>query len=125
MVDFHEIPNTESSQVEFKQELTDALEKTVVAFLNSPFGGVIYFGVAGDGTIYGISNSDDLQLKIGGRLRDNILPSCREFFRLETIKEKDKTIIALIIESGLETPYYISKYGMSLRGCFVRIGDCL
>ncbi len=35
----------ESNRTEFKRELTDSLEKEVVAFLNHRDGGVIYIGV--------------------------------------------------------------------------------
>ena len=42
-------------------ELTDKLERIVIAFLNSKYGGIIYFGIDDDGSIIGVENSDDLQ----------------------------------------------------------------
>ncbi len=38
--------NLETNDVEYKCELTDGLEREVVAFMNARNGGVIYFGVA-------------------------------------------------------------------------------
>lgn len=43
----------EDECTEFKRELTDSLEKEVVAFLNSARGGDIYIGVEDDGTVVG------------------------------------------------------------------------
>lgn len=40
---------TETNRVEFKEKLTDTLEKEVVAFLNYKEGGVIYLGIDKDG----------------------------------------------------------------------------
>jgi len=36
---------TESNRVEYKRELTDGLEKEVVAFLNGREGGLLYIGL--------------------------------------------------------------------------------
>jgi ATP-dependent DNA helicase RecG len=35
----------ESNRIEYKRELTDSLEKEVVAFLNGKDGGVIHIGI--------------------------------------------------------------------------------
>lgn len=37
--------NSETNRIEYKQELTDDLEKEAVAFLNYPEGGVLYIGI--------------------------------------------------------------------------------
>ncbi|MBS0308748.1 MAG: ATP-binding protein, partial [Proteobacteria bacterium] len=66
----------ESQTREFKRELSDSLEKEVVAFLNSAMGGDIYIGVADDGSIIGVSNPDALMLAISDRIRNNIQPTC-------------------------------------------------
>ena len=36
---------SETNRIEYKQELTDDLEKEVIAFLNYPEGGLIYLGI--------------------------------------------------------------------------------
>jgi len=56
----------ESNRVEYKRELTDGLEKEVVAFLNAREGGLLYIGL--DERILGVnallySLSNDLKVK--------------------------------------------------------------
>lgn len=43
-------------------------------------------------------------------------------FEINIINENDKHIIEIQIASGIEKPYYIKKYGMSPKGCYIRIG---
>lgn len=113
----------ESNRIELKEKLTDSLEKEVVAFLNHKDGGVIYIGINSKKEIVELENIDDIQLKIKDRLKHNILPSCMGLFEvvLETIA--DKKIIKIVIASGREKPYHLRKYGMSSKGCFIRVGS--
>ena len=74
----------ENETAEFKRELTDTLEKEVVAFLNSAKGGDIYIGVEDDGTVVGVQTPDKLQLAIIDRIRNNILPTTLGFFDVVT-----------------------------------------
>lgn len=113
----------ESNRIEYKRELTDALERTVVAFLNSHEGGVIYIGVDDDGETVGIANDDALQLKIKDRLKNNIQPSCMGLFDVLHETRDDKDIIKIITAGGSEPPYHLRKYGMSEKGCFMRVGS--
>ena len=113
----------ESNRVEYKQTLTDGFEKEVVAFLNSSNGGVIYLGITNNGTILEIDDCDGVQLKIKDKLKHNINPSCLGLFEVIVEERDSKNIIKVVIASGNETPYYIKKYGMSTKGCFVRIGS--
>ena len=41
----NQAPLAESQRIEFKRQLSDGLEKEVVAFLNSHDGGLIYIGI--------------------------------------------------------------------------------
>lgn len=70
---------TESNRIEYKSQLTNSLEKEVVAFLNSTVGGVLYIGVGSQGTTVGVDDPDGLQLVIKDRLKHNIQPSCLGF----------------------------------------------
>ena len=45
------IETIESSRVEFKVKLVDDLEETVIGFLNSKDGGIIYLGVNDNGKV--------------------------------------------------------------------------
>ena len=43
----------ETEKIELKRKYTDAIEKEIVAFLNTE-GGVLYIGVEDDGTVVGV-----------------------------------------------------------------------
>ena len=113
----------ESNRIEYKQTLNDSFEKEIVAFLNSPEGGIVYIGITNDGRIIGCDEIDETQLKIKDKLKHNISPSCLGLFEVivETIEKQ--TIIKVIVASGRERPYHIKKYGMSTKGCFIRVGS--
>jgi len=113
----------ETNRIEYKSKLTDNLEKEIVAFLNYRDGGIVYIGIDNDGKTIGIQNCDEIQLKIKDRLKNNIIPSCMGLFDIVAEKKENKDIIKIIVASGSEIPYYVKKYGMSPRGCFVRLGS--
>ena len=115
---------TETNRIEYKRELTKEveIEKEVVAFLNYREGGIIYIGIDKFGSICGVSDADGDILKIKDRLKNNILPSCLGLFDVVSEEKDGKTIIKIVIASGVEKPYYIRKYGMSEKGCFIRTG---
>ena len=48
----------EDQHIEFKRQLSNTLEKEAIAFLNSRDGGAIVIGVADNGDIVGVENSD-------------------------------------------------------------------
>lgn len=114
---------TESRRIENKRELTDNLEKEVVGFLNSQDGGEIHIGVDNSGKIIGLDNTDAIQLKVKDRLKNNIQPSIMGLFDIFLERIEEKTIIRIIVASGLEKPYFLRKYGMTDKGCFMRIGS--
>ena len=114
----------ESHRIELKRELTDTLEKEVVSFLNYRDGGVIYIGID-DKTkaIIGVIDADALQLKIKDRIKHNISPSTMGLFDVISDTQKGKNIIKITVASGSEKPYYLSKLGMSTKGCYLRVGS--
>lgn len=113
----------ENNRIEYKIQLTEHLEKEVVAFLNYLGGGVIYIGVADDGSAVGIEHIDQVQLKIKDRIKNNISPSCMGLFDVVEETHDNISIIKVIVASGPERPYYIKKYGMSPKGAFLRKGS--
>jgi len=115
--------HSESQHLEYKRELTDALEREVVAFINSREGGRILIGIDDSGKILGLADPDGDQLKIKDRLKQNIQPSCLGLFDVLTEECEGKSWIKLLVASGSEKPYYLRKQGMSPRGCFLRIGS--
>ena len=116
--------NIENDRLEYKGELTNdlKLEKTAVAFLNYK-GGDIYFGIADDGKIIGVSDPDNLQNCITNRLTDNIAPSVTGLLEVFTEERDGKTIIIVHLASGVDTPYYIKRFGRTSKGCYIRIGS--
>ncbi len=114
---------SENNRIEYKQLLTDDLEKEAVAFLNYQEGGVIYIGVHKSGTPIGVDDIDGNMLKIKDRLRNNIMPSCMGLFDMTVENVDSKDIIKITFASGTEKPYYIKKQGMSEKGTFIRVGS--
>jgi ATP-dependent DNA helicase RecG len=113
---------TETNRIEYKQQLTDSLEKEVIAFLNYKEGGAIYIGIDKQGIAVGVPDSDGDQLKIKDRLKHNIAPSCMGLFDVVSEKSNGLDIIKIVVASGSEKPYFIKKFGMTEKGSFMRIG---
>lgn len=112
----------ETNRIEYKQQLTDDLEKEAIAFLNYQEGGVIYIGIHKSGTVVGVSDIDGDTLKIKDRLKNNIMPSCMGLFDVVVENIESKDVIKITLASGTEKPYYIKKLGMSEKGTFIRVG---
>ena len=115
---------TESNRIEFKRELTDELdlEKEVIAFLNYKEGGIIYVGIDKNGIPVGVEDIDGTMLKIKDRIRNNVAPSPLGLFDVTTEIIDGIRVIKIFLASGSEKPYYKAKYGMSTRGCYIRVG---
>ncbi|HKK11028.1 MAG TPA: RNA-binding domain-containing protein, partial [Bacteroidales bacterium] len=116
---------SETNRIEYKSSLTKALdlEKEVVAFLNYREGGIIYFGIDKTGEVVGVNNADSDMLKIKDRIKHNISPSAMGLFDVVLENHDGKEVIKIIVASGSEKPYHKKKYGMTERGCFIRIGS--
>lgn len=113
----------ESEIVELKQCYVDDIRKEVIAFANT-LGGTIYVGVEDDGSICGIDDSNFLIQRIANNLRDNIRPDVTMFVSYEVLREDDKTILAVKVQSGTNKPYYLDSKGMRPSGVYVRQGTC-
>ena len=115
---------TETNRIEFKRELTRELdiEREVVAFLNYHEGGVVYIGIDDSGNAVGVKNIDGDMLKIKDRIRMGISPSPMGLFDVTIERIDEVPVIKIFVASGSEKPYYKTKYGLSERGCFLRVG---
>ncbi len=115
---------TETNRIEFKRQFTDDLdiEKEVIAFLNYREGGIIYIGVDGNGNPVGVDDIDAVVLKIKDRIRTNVSPSPMGLFDVLVENIDGVDVVKIFLASGTEKPYYKTKYGMSARGCYIRIG---
>ncbi len=114
---------SETNRIEYKRELSEGLEKEVVAFLNYREGGIIYIGIDKEGRTVGVQDADSDQLKIKDRLKNNIRPSALGLFDIVSEERDGKEILKIIVASGSEKPYHLKKYGMSEKGCFIRLGS--
>ena len=114
----------ESNRVEYKRELTESLEKEIVAFLNYRDGGIMYIGID-DKThnIINIPDIDAIQLKVKDRIKNNISPSTMGLFDVVIENIDNNAIIKIMVASGSEKPYYLNKMGMSPKGCYIRVGS--
>jgi len=112
----------ETNRIEYKERLTSDLEQEAVAFLNSE-GGDIFIGVRKDGHVTGLSDPDNIQLKIADRLKNNIRPNILGLFDISAEKRDGKNIIIINLASGTEKPYCIKQKGYSESGCFIRVGS--
>ncbi|HBD94004.1 MAG TPA: transcriptional regulator [Spirochaetia bacterium] len=114
----------ENRDLEYKRELTDNLEKEAVAFLNSREGGRIIIGVdTKTQAVPGVDNPDNIQLQVKDRLKNNIEPSVMGLFDVIVETCENKPVIKIILAAGSEKPYYLKKYGMTSKGCFIRVGS--
>ncbi len=115
---------TETNRIEYKRKLTSELdiEKEVVAFLNYKEGGYIYIGIDKDGSVIGVSDTDDCMLKLKDRIKHNISPSAMGLFDIAEEKKNGHSIVKITVASGIEKPYFKTKYGMTPRGAYVRVG---
>ncbi len=115
---------TETNRIEFKRELTRELdiEREVVAFLNYHEGGVVYIGIDDSGNAVGVKDIDGDILKTKDRIRMGISPSPMGLFDVTVERIDEVPVIKIFVASGSEKPYYKTKYGLSERGCFLRVG---
>lgn len=114
----------ESNRIEFKRQLTRDMdiEKEVVAFLNYREGGIIYVGIDDNGKPVENPNIDDDMLALKNRIRMGVSPSPMGLFDVTVEHIDDVPVIKVFVASGSEKPYYKTKYGLSEKGCFIRVG---
>ena len=115
---------TETNRIEYKRELSPDidLEEESVAFLNRREGGILYIGIDKLGNPVGVKDIDGDMLRIKDRLRNNILPSAMGLFDVTADEVGGVKVIKVFFAGGSEKPYYLKRYGMTPKGCFIRIG---
>lgn len=111
----------ESSVLELKRGFTDDIKKSVIAFANTD-GGMIYVGIADDGTIVGIQDIDINMLRLSNMIRDSIKPDITMFISYDIEIIEEKKVIKVTIQKGTASPYYILGKGIRPEGVFVRHG---
>ena len=111
----------EKDNIELKRELTDAVKKEIVAFLNT-MNGTILVGVENDGNIYKPfqeENRDFIDTKVANWLQDTIypLPShlIKHYFN-------DDGVLVIEVNEGKDKPYYLREKGPKSAGVYKRVG---
>ena len=92
--------------------------KSVSAFANGK-GGILFFGIANDDTLVGLTDTQTISEKISEiiKMRMDPIPQTD----LEIHEEDGKRFIILRVSSGVETPYYY--VGDGSRVAFIRVGN--
>jgi ATP-dependent DNA helicase RecG len=111
----------ETPTIELKREFMPDIKKEVVAFANTE-GGTIYVGTDDNGEVIGIENSDKILLQIMSMLRDSIKPDIIMFTSCKIENINSREIIAITVQRGTNTPYYITEKGLKPTGVYVRQG---
>ena len=102
----------ERNRIEYKSQVPDDFEISVIAFLNYSEGGEIYIGVDDKTkTICGVENLDLVQRQIMDRIKNNIHPHTLGLFDILVERIDGTEVIKLVISSGIEKPYYLRKKG--------------
>ena len=97
----------ESDTVELKEDWTDRVYESVVAFANTE-GGRVLLGVCDDGTVKGFDVSDKNQRDISGRIADRL----RFNVPLHVLKQDGKAILELLVPSSSVLVAYSGRYLM-------------
>ncbi len=108
---------TESNTIEFKREYVNDLYKEIIAFANTS-GGTVYIGIEDDGTVCGVENVNDTQM----RCTDNIRPDVMAFVDIKPIVSEGKNVLQITVNKGSMAPYYAQSKGIRPEGVFVRRG---
>lgn len=111
----------EGKTTEFKREYVDDIRYTVVAFANTD-GGKIYIGINDDGSVQGIDNVDDVQLRITNMIRDSIRPDVTMFTECSAELIQGKMVVVLTVQRGTARPYYLAGKGIRPEGVYLRQG---
>ncbi len=111
----------ESTLVELKREVNADFKKEIIAFANTD-GGEILVGVEKDGTVTGVSNSEQVMEQIGNMIRDGIKPDLTAYTTIEAISEDGLKLIRIAVLRGTKRPYHLTDKGLKPSGVFVRHG---
>ena len=111
----------ESTSIEFKQEYTPDINKTVIAFANTN-GGTVYIGVTDDGGIIGVGDVDDTMMKVSNSIRDSIKPDVTLFVDYQQEMIDERTVIKVRVQKGTSCPYYLAGKGIRPEGVYIRQG---
>ena len=108
----------EDNHTEYKREYTVDIKKEVVAFANSN-GGIIYVGRSDDGSSFPLVDVDQTLTQVTNSIRDSVLPDVTMLVDYEIGDDE----IKIIVQEGINKPYYLKEKGLKPSGVFVRQGS--
>lgn len=111
----------ESQTLEFKEQFNDSCKHTIVAFL-SHGSGTIYIGINKNGKPVKLDDIDAIQRDISNFLIDQVSPRCIELVKTSLEDVGEYTVIKINVTQG-DKLFYIKKYGLSVKGCYIRVGS--
>ena len=111
----------ESQTLEFKEQFNDSCKHTIVAFL-SHGSGVIYIGINKYGKPVKLDDIDAVQRDISNFLIDQVSPRCVQLVKTSLEEVDGFTVIKIEVTQG-DKLFYIKKYGLSVKGCYIRVGS--
>lgn len=112
----------ENQTTEYKMEVNNNLKKEIIAFANTD-GGTIYIGVADDGSIVGVNDVDSVILQVSAQVRDGIRPDVTMFVHYGSEMIEDRNVVKIIVERGIQRPYYLAGKGIRPESVYVRQGS--
>ncbi len=95
------IMERETTDIEYKEKVTDTFLKTVSAFSNET-GGKIIFGITDRRESVGLSNPEKSALQIENKINDSIQP--QPLYRISA--DTEHHTVTLKVEEGPYKPYY-------------------
>jgi ATP-dependent DNA helicase RecG len=100
------ISSGESKFLEFKQDYSASMLKSVSAFANEHDGWIL-FGVSDQGEVFGITNGQQLRLKVENAINDNIQP--RPYYEIESQQADGHDVLIVKVFKGEYTPYFYNS----------------
>ena len=111
----------EDERTELKREWTDDIKKEIIAFANTESGTLI-IGVDDSGSVVGVMNAVEVQLRLTNMLRDAIKPDITMFVSSEIGNIDGTDVLFVNVQRGTHRPYYLSAKGLTSAGVYVRQG---
>ena len=111
----------EDGFTEFKEEYTDKIVKSLVAFSNTS-GGKIIIGINDKGQVVGLTNPDDTSKKCVAAVADAVRPDITMNTKVTVDENGGKPLVAINVREGDKKPYYIREKGLRAEGVYVREG---
>lgn len=111
----------ENKTTEFVREFVDDIKYAVIAFANTE-GGKLYIGVNDDGSVCGVTSTDETMLRLTNVIRDVVRPDVTIFTDCIVEKMEGKDVVVLTVQRGTARPYYLHSKGVRPEGVYVRQG---